>query len=141
MYFSETAMGTKLDPETSDIGKRYKEGIHTIGQIIVYRSQRVWMYPESLFSLTNEGRKHKQILNLLSSFRDNIINKRRQSNNQNNNTYEDLLEDANPSYEDGFEKKKKLAMLDLLLHAESEGVIDAKGIGEEVDTFMFEVRL
>ncbi|XP_013176874.1 PREDICTED: cytochrome P450 4C1-like isoform X2 [Papilio xuthus] len=36
-----------------------------------------------------------------------------------------------------FKGKKRLAMLDLLLQAEKQGAIDADGIKEEVDTFMF----
>lgn len=32
-------------------------------------------------------------------------------------------------------------MLDLLIAASWEGLIDEKGIAEEVDTFVFEVRL
>lgn len=35
--------------------------------------------------------------------------------------------------------KKRLAMLDLLLSAEMDNLIDHDGIQEEVDTFMFEV--
>ncbi|CAG4951273.1 unnamed protein product [Parnassius apollo] len=35
-------------------------------------------------------------------------------------------------------KKKRTAMLDLLISAEQEGLIDNAGIEEEVDTFMFE---
>lgn len=38
-------------------------------------------------------------------------------------------------------KKKRLAMLDLLLLAKKNNLIDAQGVREEVDTFMFEVRL
>ena len=36
-------------------------------------------------------------------------------------------------------RKKRLAMLDLLLTAEKNGLIDNEGIKEEVDTFTFEV--
>lgn len=36
-------------------------------------------------------------------------------------------------------KKKRLAMLDLLLSAKMRNMIDDEGIQEEVDTFTFEV--
>lgn len=35
-------------------------------------------------------------------------------------------------------KRKRYAMLDTLFHAESQGVIDHRGICDEVNTFMFE---
>ncbi|KAJ2947945.1 hypothetical protein O0L34_g9737 [Tuta absoluta] len=131
----ETAMGVKLDPESCDFGRRYKDSIHTLGTLVVHRSQRVWTYPDFMFSLTANGRKQKELLNLLGSFRDNVINKRRDNNN---NNYENIVLDSNDVDDDYMVGKKKLAMLDLLLQAEKEGIIDAKGIGEEVDTFMFE---
>ena len=37
--------------------------------------------------------------------------------------------------------KKRLAMLDLLIAAYEEGQIDDLGIQEEVDTFIFEVKI
>ena len=36
--------------------------------------------------------------------------------------------------------KKRLAMLDLLLTAEKNNMINSEGIKEEVETFTFEVR-
>lgn len=38
-------------------------------------------------------------------------------------------------------KKKKLAMLDLLIKAEKDNLIDEDGIKEELDTFTFAVSL
>uniref|UniRef100_UPI003B75B4C6 cytochrome P450 4C1-like n=1 Tax=Pectinophora gossypiella TaxID=13191 RepID=UPI003B75B4C6 len=130
----ETAMGIKFDKETSDLGRRYKDGIYSIGQLMVYRAQRVWMYPNWLFPLTDVGRKQKKLLDLLSSFRDNVINKRRESTAF---QYIDVEKYDDDPYNSSI-GKKRLVMLDLLLQAEKSGTIDAKGIGEEVDTFMFE---
>lgn len=132
--FAETSMGIKLDTETSIAGRQYKEGIYTLGKSIVFRAQRVWMYPNWLFAWSATGRKQQKTLDLLSSFRDNVINKRRDTSDF-QNMYINVEQYDNEHYNG----KKRLAMLDLLLQVEKEGAIDAKGIGEEVDTFMFEV--
>ncbi|XP_063357936.1 uncharacterized protein LOC134647515 [Cydia amplana] len=132
----ETAMGTKLDSETSSVGRSYKDAIIKLGVYAVHRAQRVWLYPDLIFPWTQLGRKQQKVLDLMRSFRDSVIDKRRESNN----IKDMLLEVANDTDEQviSVAGKKRLAMLDLLLQAEREGIIDANGIGEEVDTFMFE---
>ncbi|CAG9138746.1 unnamed protein product [Plutella xylostella] len=138
----ETAMGTKLDEETTDgMGKKYKNAIFKMGRYIVYRASRIWMYPTFIFDITIVGRKQKRVLDLMSSFRDNVIDKRRESAECKKLLLEATAKADTPTANDDIyltRGKKKLAMLDLLLQAEKEGKIDAKGIGEEVDTFMFE---
>ncbi|CAH0727378.1 unnamed protein product, partial [Brenthis ino] len=131
----ETAMGTQLDAETSGIGKRYKDAIHTLGTYLTYRGQRVWFHIDHLFNLSSVGRKQKDLLNLLGSFRDRVIKRRRD-----NCDYKNLYAEVNNDPEEDFygNKKKRLAMLDLLLAMEEQGKIDSAGINEEVDTFMFE---
>ncbi|GBP28173.1 Cytochrome P450 4C1 [Eumeta japonica] len=131
-YLRKTAMGTRLDDETTDIGKSYKESIYKLGRYVVYRAQRVWMYPDVIYPLTLLGQKQKKVLRLMSSFRDYVVDKRRESHNS-QDSYIDVANDEIEIY-----NKRKLAMLDLLLQAERDGTIDSKGIGEEVDTFMFE---
>lgn len=138
MTVLETAMGTKLDEEVSDDSTHYKEGIHQIGQMIVHRAQRVWIYLNWVFSLSELGKKQEQLIQELSTFRDSVINKRRDCTN-NSSQRSVIIGDVNDN--DSMYGKKRLAMLDLLLEAEQKGMIDAKGIGEEVDTFMFEVGI
>lgn len=138
LLFSETAMGTKLDEESTNFGKLYKDSIYKIGQYAVYRAQRVWMHPSFIFNLTIIGRKQKQILKNLTSFRNRVIEKRRNRNDTLNMHFVDEL-NADNEENVHLNEKKKMAMLDLLLKAEKDGAIDSQGIGEEVDTFMFGV--
>ncbi|CAH0727374.1 unnamed protein product, partial [Brenthis ino] len=131
----ETAMGTQLDEETSGIGQRYKDAIHTLGTYILYRGQRVWFHSDFLFNLSSVGRKQKDLLILLATFRDHVIKQRRDNGNY-KNLYAEVMNDPEEDFYS--HKKKRLAMLDLLLDIEEQGKIDTAGINEEVDTFMFE---
>ncbi|CAH2102415.1 unnamed protein product [Euphydryas editha] len=131
----ESAMGTALDKDNSDMGIRYKNAINKLGSYLFYRAQRIWLHFNIIYNISKVGRDQKKLLNLLTTFRNKVIAKRIES-------YHDgkictgLLNDANDN--DLFlTKKKRLAMLDLLLEAEKEGKIDREGIHEEVDTFMF----
>ncbi|XP_034832774.1 cytochrome P450 4C1-like [Maniola hyperantus] len=131
----ETAMGTVLDEESSTGSKSYKNAIHDLGSHLLYRSTRIWLYPDSVFNLSRVGRAQKKTLDLISSFRDCVIEQRRQNGN-----FNDLYTKAMKENDDDLlvNDKKRLAMLDILLDAEQQGVLDSEGINEEVDTFMFE---
>ncbi|XP_069360403.1 cytochrome P450 4C1-like isoform X2 [Maniola hyperantus] len=132
---SETAMGTVLDEESSTVSKSYKTAIHDLGTHLLYRSTRVWLHPESLFNLSQIGRAQKKTLDLITSFRNCVIDQRRQNVN-----FKDLYTKTMNENDDEFfvNDKRRLAMLDILLNAEQQGVMDSEGINEEVDTFMFE---
>ncbi|XP_052739348.1 cytochrome P450 4C1-like [Bicyclus anynana] len=131
----ETAMGTVLDEESSTVSKSYKNAIHDLGTHIFYRAIRIWLHPESIFNLCQFGRTHKRTLNFIHSFRDRVVEKRRQ-----NEYFDNLYTETMTESDDNFvmNDKKRLAMLDLLLNSEKQGLIDSDGINEEVDTFMFE---
>ncbi|CAH0730293.1 unnamed protein product, partial [Brenthis ino] len=68
-------------------------------------------------------------------FRDCVIKQRRDDGNY-KNLYVEVMNDSEENFYSI--KKKRLAMLDLLLDIEEQGKIDTAGINEEVDTFMFE---
>ncbi|XP_022116626.2 cytochrome P450 4C1-like [Pieris rapae] len=121
----ETAMGITIDEESTQTYsvQEYKRSIHKLGQYAVYRAQRVWLYPDFVFNLTNIGRKQKKVLRILSSFRTQVVDKRREQNLD--------------GQEDFKQTKKSVVLLDILLQAERDRLIDSEGIGEEVDTFMF----
>lgn len=134
-------MGTKLYEESTGFGKSYKNGIKELGKYVIYRAQRLWMYPKLIFLLTEVGRKQKKTLDIMRSFRDSVIEQRRESC-ESGNLFLEIINRANDYKDDVYHSmnNNKFAMLDLLLQAEKDGTIDANGIGEEVDTFMFEVN-
>lgn len=80
------------------------------------------------------SKKHDQCIKVLHDFTGSVI-KERQIN------FEEL-QFSRDTNEYIFSKKKKLAMLDLLISAKnSDNSINDAGIQEEVNTFMFEVLI
>lgn len=129
-------MGIKLDKETSQFGQSYKNAVHELGQILCHRSQRVWMYSNFIFRLSNAGRIQKRILDMTGSFRNRVVQKRRRDS-----VDVKYLISSDENDDQIVYGKKRLAMLDLLIEAERNGTMNINGINEEVDTFMFEVLL
>lgn len=99
----------------------------------MYRIVRPWILNPYMFSLSPTGREQNKLVKILHGFSTSIIEEREAN----------FVEPTSiPSDEDVYKSKRRLAMLDLLLSAKKAGVpIDHEGIREEVDTFMFEVRL
>ncbi|XP_075973854.1 cytochrome P450 4C1-like isoform X2 [Anticarsia gemmatalis] len=131
----ETAMGTQLNKDTTGTAKSYKKALYDIGFLMFSRFVRVYLYPDFIFYLTPWGRQQRKHLKTIHSFTENVIEQRKQYVKKNGVTFDTLVDD-NDFYV--YKKKKKTAMLDLLISAEKEGLIDKTGIQEEVDTFMFE---
>lgn len=126
-------MGTNLDSTQKSVVE-YKKGIYEMGEYLVHRLFRIWLHSPIAFYFTPTAQKQRKVLNTLHSFTTNVIRERRQERN----VFGDKIV-VNNHDEYTSTSKKRLAMLDLLLSAESEGKINEMGIREEVDTFMFEV--
>ncbi|XP_025265751.1 cytochrome P450 4C1-like, partial [Camponotus floridanus] len=105
----ETIMGVSLQ-KFSELQQKYRNAIHDITELIVYRGLRPWLYNDLLFSLSSQGRKQKKVLKILHGFTEKIIAEI---------------------------KKNRLAMLDLLIAASRENSLTDLDIREEVDTFIF----
>ncbi|XP_034827036.1 cytochrome P450 4C1-like [Maniola hyperantus] len=126
----ETTMGTSMNDGIESVIRKYLKAIEIIGESVVKRMCRIWLYFNFFFNLSTIGRNQNEALLDLHSFTNKIIKERKEflkglKNNQ--------LED-----DESTGKKGRLAMLDLLLENEKLGNINIEGIREEVDTFMFE---
>ncbi|CAB3256535.1 unnamed protein product [Arctia plantaginis] len=129
----ETAMGTKLK-ENGSAGKTYKEAIHSLGSLFMRRLSRFYLYSDFVFNLSPCGKEQQRHLNTVHNFTKNVIEERK--------VYADThglqINDENLINDEDVVYKKRTALLDLLISAEKDGLIDRQGIQEEVDTFMFE---
>ncbi|XP_059608583.1 probable cytochrome P450 4ac1 [Phlebotomus argentipes] len=127
----ETAMGVKLETYTGS--KEYRSSIRSIGELLLHRFLRPWLYNETLYALSGYRRKLNAHLVPVHAFTRMIIKQRRVQFLETGKV--PVLDENENIYET---KKKRYAMLDTLLAAEADGLIDAEGIREEVDTFTFE---
>ncbi|XP_034106031.1 probable cytochrome P450 4p3 [Drosophila albomicans] len=126
----ETALGVKLDDCSN--GDEYRSNITIAEHSFIKRVINPLMSSDALYNRYGDGVKDIPTLNKLHSFSSSIIEKRRQNFNEENLKE---IDDIESRY---LNTKQRYAMLDTMLMAEKEGLIDHAGICEEVDTFMFE---
>ncbi|XP_034476404.1 cytochrome P450 4p1-like [Drosophila innubila] len=128
----ETAMGIKLD-DMSEKGDRYRESIKMVEKLFVKRLSNPLHYNKTMYNLFAAS-KDAPYLKVMHEFSSEIIAKRRI-------LLEDELQqrriDQLPDDDIYINKKRRFAMLDTLICAEKDGLIDHDGICEEVDTLMF----
>ncbi|XP_025266525.1 cytochrome P450 4C1-like [Camponotus floridanus] len=137
----ETAMGVSLQ-NLDESQQQYRNAIHEIIELILYRIIRPWLYNDLIFSLTPQGRKQKKILKILHEFTEKVIVERKLYHERTGNRYLNNIGDNKEMEAEDVEvfgiKKKRLAMLDHLIAASRESSLTDLDIREEVDTFMFE---
>jgi cytochrome P450 family 4 len=123
---AETAMGISSIDERHQ--KEYKKAIYEIGHIFLRRLTKPWYRINAIYNMTKLAEEENATVKILHDFSTKIIAEREKERTTNVS--------QNMAF---YSKKKRLAMLDLLLSAKNDGAdIDYEGIREEVDTFMFE---
>ncbi|XP_064072416.1 cytochrome P450 4C1-like [Vanessa tameamea] len=137
----ESAMGTQLKEEAAGAGKLYKEAIYEVTNTIVQRFSNLLLHLDLIFNKTSVGKKQVKYLEVIRNFTEIVIKERRKtiampSMIENDSELDETREKND--YLSSNKKKERNAMLDLLISAEKDGLIDDAGIQEEVDTFMFE---
>ncbi|XP_031777513.1 cytochrome P450 4AB6 isoform X2 [Nasonia vitripennis] len=139
---TETAMGTTLlDKEHQ---QKYRNVLHDVSNAVIYRLMRPWFQVDWTFRWTSVAEKQKKALEVIHGFSKKIIKERKEYHEKTKGHYLNQLEsdqsDDKKEDEEYFGyRKKRLAMLDLLIAKQKDGnQIDDAGIREEVDTFIFE---
>ncbi|XP_036146947.1 cytochrome P450 4C1-like isoform X2 [Monomorium pharaonis] len=134
----ETAMGTSLQGMGA-FQQQYRKAVYRMGELCAHRLFRPWLYADWIFSLSPTGKEQKQILNILHGFTEKIIAERKDYHKSTNGQYlrnfdeETMVDDEKTTI-----RKKRLAMLDLLILASQKNLLTDLDIREEVDTFTFE---
>lgn len=124
-------MGVQLD-EKDETQMRYRKALEEINNMVVYRTIRPWLYSYWIYFLTPTHWRERKALKCLHEFSRKVIEDRK-------NNFEGSITDKID--DEAFISKRRFAMLDLLLSAKEDGVIDDEGIQEEVDTFIMEVDI
>lgn len=133
----EAAMGVKISGLGND-GIIYRKNIYEVGKLLLSRLLKPWLMSEFVYSLLGYRKQLDEVLKPVLEFTKSIITKRK--NNFINDTTEEASAeiDSNENIYFRTKKRKRYAMLDTLLQAERQGLIDDAGIIEETDTFTFE---
>lgn len=130
----ESAMGVKLSNLGND-GIVYRENIYKVGKLLFLRLVRPWLRLEFLYSILGYKKQLDEVLRPVLEFTESIIKQRRRDFVSEVPRVSTDSNDENIYFRT---KKRRYAMMDTLLQAERDGLIDNDGIIEETDTFTFE---
>jgi len=139
--FEETSMGVKLS-ELGNDGVGYRQNVYEIGKKLLMRLLRPWLFLNFTYSLLGYRKELDKFLEPAHNFTRSIIAKRKQQFEADiaNGNVKVTDSRAHDSEENIYfrSRKQRYAMMDTLLQAQRDGLIDDAGIQEETDTFTFE---
>ncbi|OXU30847.1 hypothetical protein TSAR_012651 [Trichomalopsis sarcophagae] len=144
----EAAMGASLSGK-EESQKKYRKAVHDMGTAFVNVNvgKAVALYSSWTFGCTAAGRMQADALKILHRFTENIIAERKEFHEKTDGRFlKNIVSKSSGADDEAVEneelhgyRKKRMAMLDLLIAAHRDGQrIDELGIREEVDTFMLE---
>lgn len=120
----ETALGVKLDNMSE--GGQYHTAISALQEVCVERVCNPLLFFNIPFYIFGNYRKKVTNLKIAQDFSNKIIERRRK-----------LFKHRKiEKHDEEFGQKKRFALLDTLLRAEDDGLIDHQGISDEVNTFI-----
>ncbi|XP_026845680.1 cytochrome P450 4d8 [Drosophila persimilis] len=131
---AETAMGTKIHAQAAE-STPYAEAVNECTALLSWRFISVYLQVELLFTLTHPYMKWRQtqLIRTMHDFTTKVIEERRRT------LEEQQGSKLSPSPDDDVGRKRRMALLDVLLLATVDGrPLTNDEIREEVDTFMFE---
>lgn len=152
----ETAMGLNINcQDNEDFG--YVQALHTVGETVLTRVTKPWLWLDSIFYSTEEGKRFVRAKNTMHEFTTRVIVERKEdwqremdSKGKSDKRFKNdncRLSDASTLddiRESSFfsSNNKRLAFLDLLLYQHLiAGNMTIDDVREEVDTFMFAVSI
>uniref|UniRef100_H2YYR7 Uncharacterized protein n=1 Tax=Ciona savignyi TaxID=51511 RepID=H2YYR7_CIOSA len=132
----ETAMGQTVNAQEND-DSDYVKSLYRISELIQLRQKTPTLWWDAAFSRMKVGKEQESLLRTLHGFTRDVIIERAKTKDSKSTNGSDKL---NKNQRDLFQNPKRLAFLDVLLHAETEDgkTLSLNDIQEEVDTFMFE---
>ncbi|XP_026831300.1 cytochrome P450 4C1-like isoform X2 [Ooceraea biroi] len=133
----ETSMGISLRNMEAVEQQQYRKAIHDLTKILLYRMFRPWYINDRLFWFSSKYKQQTKCLKVLHGFTEKIIAERKRYHESTGGRYLNFENEAEDNDMIG-SRKKRLAMLDLMIAASNNNQMSDSDIREEVDTFMFE---
>ncbi|XP_026829554.1 cytochrome P450 4C1-like [Ooceraea biroi] len=133
----ETSMGTSLQNIDVAEQERYRNAIHVLTEILFHKIVRLWYHSEIVFWFSSKYKEQVKCLKILHSFTEKIIAERKRYHESTGGRYLNFENTAEDNDMIG-RRKKRLAMMDLMIAASNNNQMSDSDIREEVDTFVFE---